>query len=94
MVNIHVFNTEIERVANSERDWPNRIMSTQWATQDVADSSALARSEIETHLVQTTAQLHFVRDVVVDIQKLSSAIRPIGHEQFDVQIVTLVQVVC
>ena len=68
-------------------------MSSQWTSQNVAYSSAFTGPEIELHLVQSTAQLHFVRDVIVDVEHLGFSIAAIGNEQLNVQVVAFVEVV-
>ena len=45
------------------------------------------------HLVEAAAQLHLVRDVVVNVEHLRFSVAAVGHQEFNVEIIAFVQVV-
>ena len=94
VVDVHLIDTEVECVAGTQRDRTNGIVAAKWASQYIADTGAFSRLEVEAHLIKSTSQFHFVGNVVVHLQQLSVSVRPVGHQQFDIKVVALVQVVC
>ena len=93
MVNVHLLNAQVERVASTQRHRSDGIVATKWAAQDIANSGALAGFEVELHLVEAAAQLHLVRNVVVNVEHLRFSVAAVGHEELYVEIVAFVQVV-
>ena len=93
VVDVHLFNTEVEGVAGSKRNRADGIVTTKRAPQDIADASALSRLEVQLHLVQPAAQFHLVRNVVIDVEHLRFPIAAVGHQEFDIQVVAFVEIV-
>ena len=94
VVDVHFFNTEIECVSGSQRHGADGVVATERTAQNVSNSCTLPRAQVELHLIQAATQFHFMGNVVVNVDHLCFPVATIGHKQFDVEIVTLVEVVC
>ena len=93
MVDVHVFNAQIEGVSRTQRNGSNGVVAPKRAPEDVAYACAFPRLQVELHLVQAASQLHFMWNVVVDVQHLRFPVASVGDQEFNVKVVALVEVV-